>query len=155
MKNEVALYVGESLARYGFPHGHPWGPDRQDAFWKEAVKRGLDKRSTITDPHMAAQEELHRFHTPEHVAWVREKSEEGEGAIDYGDTPAFPGVYEAAATVAGSAVHGLDTIMSGGAVRTFQPIGGLHPARRGGGGGVWRLLPDCWGGATLRGHGRS
>ena len=130
MKNEVALYVGEGLAAYGFPHGHPWGPDREAAFWKEAVKRGLDKRASITDPRMAAEDELHRFHTAEHVAWVKEKSEEGDGAIDYGDTPAFPGVYEAAATVAGSALHGLDTIMSGVAQRTFQPIGGLHHARR-------------------------
>jgi len=131
MKNEVALYVGEGLAAYGFPHGHPWGPDREAAFWKEAVKRGLDKRAGITDPRMAAEEELHRFHTEEHVAWVKQRSEEGDGAIDYGDTPAFPGVYEAGATVAGSALHGLDTIMSGGAQRTFQPIGGLHHARRG------------------------
>src|SRR5688572_10552418 len=131
MKHEVALYVGEGLAAYGFPHGHPWGPDREAAFWKEAVKRGLDKRAGITDPRMAAEEELHRFHTAEHVAWVKERSEEGDGTIDYGDTPAFPGVYEAAATVAGSALHGLDTIMSGGAQRTFQPIGGLHHARRG------------------------
>ena len=66
---------------------------------------------------------------------MQEKSEEGHGSIDYGDTPAYPGVYEAAATVAGSAVHGLDTIMSGGALRTFQPIGGLHHARRGGAAG--------------------
>jgi acetoin utilization protein AcuC len=131
VKNEVALYVGESLGKYGFPNGHPWGPDRQAAFWKEAVKQGLDRRTAITDPRMAAQEELHRFHTAEHIAWVQQKSEEGEGSIDYGDTPAFPGVYEAAATVAGSAVHGLDSIMSGGALRTFQPIGGLHHARRG------------------------
>jgi len=130
MKNEVKLYVGESLGKYGFPNGHPFGPDRQDAFWKEAVKRGLDRRAAITDPRMAAQEELYRFHTPEHVAWVKEKSDEGHGTIDYGDTPACPGIYEAAATVAGSALHGLDTIMSGGAQRTFQPIGGLHHARR-------------------------
>ena len=33
MKNEVKLYVGDSLGKYGFPHGHPFGPDRQDAFW--------------------------------------------------------------------------------------------------------------------------
>jgi acetoin utilization deacetylase AcuC-like enzyme len=84
VKNEVALYVGESLARYGFPNGHPWGTDRQAAFWKEAVKQGLDKRAAVTDPRMAAQEELHRFHTPEHVSWVKDKSEEGYGAIDYG-----------------------------------------------------------------------
>ena len=83
MKNEVKLYVGESLGKYGFPDGHPFGTDRQAAFWKEAVKRGLDRRAAITDPRMAAQEELHRFHTPEHVAWVKEKSDEGHGTIDY------------------------------------------------------------------------
>ena len=135
MKNEVALYVGEELGKYGFPEGHPFGPDRQAAFWKECVKRGLDRRAAITDPRMAAKEELHRFHTAEHVAWVQDKSATGHGSIDYGDTPAYYGVYEAAATVAGSAVHGLDTIMSGGAQRTFQPIGGLHHARRGGAAG--------------------
>ena len=101
MKNEVKLYVGDSLGRYGFPDGHPFGTDRQGAFWQEAVKRGLDKRAAIADPRMATEEELHRFHTPEHVAWVREKSYEGHGTIDYGDTPACPGIYEAAAAVAG------------------------------------------------------
>jgi acetoin utilization protein AcuC len=131
MKNEVKLYVGESLGKYGFPNGHPFGPDRQAAFWKEAVKRGLDQRAAITDPRMAAEEELHRFHSPEHVALVKERSEDGHGLLDHGDTPACPGIYEASATVVGSALHGLDTIMSGGAQRTFQPIGGLHHARRG------------------------
>ena len=135
MKNEVKLYVGESLGKYGFPNGHPFGPDRQDAFWKEAVKRGLDKRSAITDPRMAAEEELHRFHTQKYVAIVKEMSEIGHGAFDSGDTPACPGIFEAAATVAGTALHGLDTIMSGYALRTFQPIGGLHHARPGGAAG--------------------
>jgi acetoin utilization protein AcuC len=131
MKGEVRLYVGESLGRYGFPDGHPFGPDRQEAFWKEAVKQGLDKRAVVTDPRMAAEEEIEGFHTADHVAWVKRQSKAGYGFIDYGDTPAYPGVYEAAATVAGSALHGLDAIMSGEAVRTFQPIGGLHHARPG------------------------
>lgn len=130
MKNEVALYVGDSLGKYGFPEGHPFGQDRQSAFWNEAVKQGLDHRTSITSPRAAAEEELTRFHTAEHVSWVKQKSEEGYGVIDYGDTPSYPGVFEAAATVAGTALHGLDTIMSGGALRTFQPIGGLHHARR-------------------------
>ena len=130
MKNEVRLYVGESLGKYGFPNGHPFGPDRQEAFWKEALKQGLDKRAAITDPRVASMEEIHRFHTPEYLAWVKERSEEGGGLIDYGDTPAYPGVYEASATVVGSALHGLDSVMSGEGLRTFQPIGGLHHARR-------------------------
>jgi acetoin utilization protein AcuC len=130
MNNEVKLYVGESLGKYGFPDGHAFGPDRQDAFWKEALKQGLDQRVGIIEPRRASEEELQRFHTPGHVAWVQKKSAEGHGTIDYGDTPACPGIYAAAATVVGSALHGLDTIMSGDAQRTFQPIGGLHHARR-------------------------
>jgi acetoin utilization protein AcuC len=131
MKNEVKLYVGDALGKYGFPHGHPFGPDRQEAFWAEALKRGLDKRVEIAAPHRASDEALHRFHTPEHVAWVKQKSAEGHGTLDHGDTPACPGIFEAAATVAGSALHGLEAIMSGAALRTFQPIAGLHHARRG------------------------
>ena len=49
MKHEVALYVGDSLGRYGFPDGHPFGPDRQNAFWKEAVNRRLDQRAARLD----------------------------------------------------------------------------------------------------------
>lgn len=41
MTREVQLYVGDALGKYGFPNGHPFGPDRQDAFWKEAVKQKL------------------------------------------------------------------------------------------------------------------
>src|SRR4051812_11184157 len=50
MAAEVLLYVGEALGKYGFPNGHPFGPDRQAAFWKETVKQGLDKRATVVGP---------------------------------------------------------------------------------------------------------
>ena len=130
MKNEVALYVGEALGKYGFPNGHPFGTDRQDAFLKEAVKQGLDKRAAIQDPRMAAREEIERFHSDEYVGRVDHLSRLGHGSIDYGDTPAYPGVYDASANVVGAALEGLARIMSGECYRTFQPIGGLHHARR-------------------------
>ena len=50
MTREVQLYVGDELGRYGFPDGHPFGPDRQDAFWKEAEKQGLPKRVDLREP---------------------------------------------------------------------------------------------------------
>jgi len=28
----VQVYIGPELARYGFGQGHPFGPDRMDAF---------------------------------------------------------------------------------------------------------------------------
>jgi len=50
MDREVALYVGAALGKYGFPNGHPFGPDRQDAFWKETLKQGLDKQALLAEP---------------------------------------------------------------------------------------------------------
>ncbi|HUP96239.1 MAG TPA: hypothetical protein VM164_15155 [Burkholderiales bacterium] len=130
MTSEVQLYVDEALGRYGFPHGHPFGPDRQDAFWKEAEKQGLPKRVALCASREAKHEEIERFHKREHVERVRVLSTEGYGSIDYGDTPAYPGVYDASAHVVGAALEGLAQVMGGSAYRTFQPIGGLHHARR-------------------------
>lgn len=127
----VALYVGDALGRYGFPHGHPFGPDRQAAFWAEAQARNLDREVVLRDPVMASRTELERFCEPEFVSFVEEKSGQGEGYFDYGDTPAFPGAFEAVSCVAGSALDGLKRMMDGEFRRSFQPIGGLHHARRG------------------------
>ena len=131
MKSEVLLFVGDALGSYGFPDGHPFSVDRQGAFWNEARKQGLDKRVTVAAPRLASREELLRFHEAKHVEWVETSSRIGTGYLDYGDTPAFPGVLEAASAVAGSALEGLNRIMAGDARRTFQPIGGMHHARRG------------------------
>jgi acetoin utilization protein AcuC len=130
MKSEVLLFVGDALGSYGFPDGHPFSVDRQGAFWAEARKRGLDKRATVAAPRQASRAELLRFHDAKHVDLVAERSRSGTGYLDYGDTPAFPGVLEAASAVAGSALEGLHRIMAGEALRTFQPIGGMHHARR-------------------------
>lgn len=126
----VALYVGDALGRYGFPQGHPFGPDRQLAFWAETKARGLDRRVELSDPVLAQRAELERFCAPEFVDFVAERSAQGAGYFDYGDTPAFRGAFESVSHVAGSALDGLRRIMDGSVRRTFQPIGGLHHARR-------------------------
>jgi acetoin utilization protein AcuC len=126
----VQVYIGEALARYGFGEGHPFGPDRMDAFWNEAVKRGLDRRVVIADPAQAAEELIHRFHTSTYIERVKALSKTGEGYLDYGDTPAFKGVYEAASTVVGSGLAAVESVMRGEVPRCFIPIAGLHHARR-------------------------
>jgi acetoin utilization protein AcuC len=127
----VALYVGDALGRYGFPEGHPFGPDRQLAFWSETQSQGLERKVELRDPVNARRAELERFCEPGFVDFVESQSERGTGFFDYGDTPAFPGAFEAVSHVAGSALDGLRMIMDGKVRRTFQPIGGLHHARRG------------------------
>ena len=130
MGAEVILFVGEALAKYGFPEGHPFSVDRQGAFWSAAQRQGLDRKASVRAPRTATREELLRFHDDAHLRWVEHCSEKGSGYIDYGDTPAFPGVFEAGASVVGTALEGLKCIMAGETDRTFQPVGGMHHSRR-------------------------
>ena len=126
----LTVYVGESLARYGFGDGHPFGPDRLQAFWKESLKQGLDKRVTISQPQTCQQTELERFHTTEYIERVKLQSASGSGYLDCGDTPAVKGIFEAASTVVGSDLDGIEQIIHGSARRVFVPIAGLHHASR-------------------------
>jgi acetoin utilization protein AcuC len=126
----VRVYHGPALAAYGFGEGHPFGPDRLEAFWREFTRRGLDRRVEIAAPVAGTDDELARFHTRDYLARVRQQSQTGAGYLDYGDTPAFPGVYPAASTVVGSALDAQRAILAGQCRRAFVPIAGLHHARR-------------------------
>ena len=127
---DACLYVGEALARYGFPDGHPLGADRQGAFLKEAELRGLLGRVRIRAPRPATNAEIGRFHTHSHVEKVMHAEREKREYLDNGDTPVFPGIFEASANVVGAALDGLARVMQGECTRSFQPIGGLHHAGR-------------------------
>ncbi len=132
----TGLVSGEALARYGFSDGHPFGIDRQGAFLAEARRRGLLDRAVAIAPAAAASRDvLMRFHTDDHVDRVARAEADGLRWLDKGDTPVFPGVYEASAVVVGSAVASLDRVMRGECLRTLQPIGGLHHASRSGAAG--------------------
>lgn len=126
----VAVIVSERLARYGFGDGHPFGSDRLAAFVREFSARGLAQRVSVLEPRCASEEELRSFHTAEYLDFVRERSASGSGFLDAGDTPAFKGVYEAAAGVVGATLAAKDAIMAGQCRRAFVPIAGLHHAAR-------------------------
>jgi acetoin utilization protein AcuC len=135
VSRRVCLYSSEALGRYGFPDGHPLGEDRQGAFLIEANARGLDKDVSVMSAPRAGRAEIERFHTRSYVDRVLRAEARGAEFLDNGDTPVFPGVYEAAAAVVGAALDGLSHMMADECRRTFQPIGGLHHARRDGAAG--------------------
>jgi acetoin utilization protein AcuC len=127
---DVCLFVGDELARYGFPDGHPLGADRQGAFLKEAEIQGLLGKVRTCPPRLATNEEIGRFHTQNHIEKVMHAERDKLEFLDDGDTPVFPGIFEASANVVGTALDGLARAMQGECLRSFQPIGGLHHARR-------------------------
>jgi len=126
----VLVIADEALGRYGFPDGHPFGPDRLAAFNREFRERELPARTLAGESRLATDAELLLFHTPGHVARVREKSGTGGGYLDGGDTPAYRGVFEAATRIVGATLEATAAILRGEVRRAFVPIAGLHHATR-------------------------
>ncbi len=138
----AVLVSGPQIAAYGFPGGHPFGPDRHAAFLAEFERSPAFGRFEKLAPVMATDEELRSFHTQAYVERVRQSSREGLGYLDAGDTPAWPGVFEAAAHVVGASLLALRRIAAGGPPRAFVPIAGLHHAARDGAAGFC-VFNDC------------
>lgn len=126
----VTVYQGDGLASYNFGALHPFGPRRHSAFVEKFQQLGLQQLTRVLAPVMGTEEQLLSFHTAEYVNKVKRLSKLGHGLLDCGDTPAFPGVYEAALTVVGTTMDGVKRLMQGETRRVFTPIGGLHHARR-------------------------
>jgi acetoin utilization protein AcuC len=97
MTQEFCLLYGDELIEYGFDDPHPFSRKRLPAFWKEFASRGLDQRIAIESPEMCNEKVLELFHTSQYVQVVKKASASGTGFLDYGDTPAFKGVFDAAA----------------------------------------------------------
>ena len=126
----VLLVTGEGLSRYGFGDSHPFGADRQGAFLRELRRSPAYGELRLIEPRIAEREELETFHRREYVELVMQKSAEGRGYLDIGDTPAAKGIFEAASFVVGGTLLAVEEIMGGRARRGFIPIGGLHHASR-------------------------
>ena len=126
----VLVFKGEALARYGFGDSHPFGTDRHDAFHAELARSGLGAAVGFAAPEEATVDDLLLFHSADYIDKVSRLSAEGKGFLDAGDTPAVPGIFEAASTVVGSTMAAVDAVMQGRARRAFVPIAGLHHAGR-------------------------
>ncbi len=124
----VCVVKGDELLRYSFPAPHPFNSARAVRFWEALGKMELGEIDVA--PEMADEETVELFHEKRHFEFVRQASALGKGYIDDGDTPAFKGVLEAAQFAVGSTVACVEMVMSGEVDHGFNPVGGLHHARR-------------------------
>src|SRR5918911_1444880 len=136
---KTAVFFGEQLASYSFGKAHPFNSNRIHAFWSKFCALRLDKSTQIhiESPETIQEEILLRFHDREYIDLVKKCSKFGTGFLDSGDTPAFRGVFEASSYVIGTSVKALELVMEkrNGIDHAFNPIGGLHHARRDSAGG--------------------
>jgi acetoin utilization protein AcuC len=139
----ILVYRGSALAQYGFGNDHPFGPDRHDVFQAELAAADCGAAIRYGEPRRATVDELALFHTADYIERVVRLSAAGSTEfLDGGDTPCFPGVFEAACDVVGTTLAAVDAVMRGEAGRAFVPIAGLHHAARGGAAGFC-VFNDC------------
>ncbi len=127
---QVLVIKDPATAAYGFHNGHPFGTDRHDVFHAELEASGLAARVAFVSARPATRDELLSYHTPDYLDFVRYTCDSGQAMLDAQDTPAWKGLYEAAAAYVGGTLNLVAAIMGGEARRGFIPIGGLHHAFR-------------------------
>ena len=130
------LVFGPRSTTYDLGPGHPLTPRRfgPGIGLLEAVGAtpGLP-------PEPTADGILEWIHDPSYVeivrAFSRDPGSRSRAGIGPGDTPAFAGMHEASAAVAGGSLAAMEAILRGDVEHAFHPGGGLHhamPDRAGG-----------------------
>ena len=123
------LVFGPRSTTYDFGPHHPLTPLRFgpgiDLLRHVGAEPGLA-------PEPAADDELEWVHTRRYVDAVRMYGEEpwlpGDYGFGHSDNPAFPGMHEAAASVAGGSIAAMEAILRGDVLHAHHPGGGLHHA---------------------------
>jgi acetoin utilization protein AcuC len=126
------LVFGPRSTEYDFGPSHPLTPRR--------FGPGIDLLRAIgaepgLAPEPAPDEVLEWVHDAGYVETVRAFSADPErrpaAGIGPGDTPAFGGMHEVSAAVAGGSVAAMEAILRGEVEHAFHPGGGLHHAMAG------------------------
>ncbi len=128
LRCKVGVLEGKELLSYSFPFPHPFTKERVERYWEEIGRTRINYRKLV--PEKADEAVIELFHSRDLYKYVENASGLGYGALDQGDTPAFLGVLDAARFVVGSTLLAVEKVMSRTVDHAFNPVGGLHHARR-------------------------
>jgi acetoin utilization protein AcuC len=139
VSGDARLMWDDGVTAYDFRPGHPMDPVRLRLTMRLVEAFGLDKRIEVTGAKPAGESVLGMVHEPEYVAAIRRASLDPAGAdMEYGldpiDTPAFAGMHEVSALIAGLSVGGAEYVWSGRQNDGRHAVnfsGGLHHAMPG------------------------
>jgi acetoin utilization deacetylase AcuC-like enzyme/GNAT superfamily N-acetyltransferase len=124
---------------YDLGPNHPMRPERCHALADLLREAGLlrGRRIRVVKPDPATDAELHLIHDPTYVETVKalstghpDPASADPAGLGEGDTPAFPGMHEAAALIAGGTLAAARSVMRGDTLHAFNSGGGLHHAQR-------------------------
>jgi acetoin utilization protein AcuC len=128
-RDESVLVYGARSTTYDFGPSHPLTPRRFGP--GISLLESLGAVPAIS-PEPASDAELAWVHDPAYIdvvkAFSREPLAPARAGIGPGDTPAFAGMHDASAAVAGGSIRAMDAVLRGEALHAFHPGGGLHHA---------------------------
>ncbi|MFI6645797.1 acetoin utilization protein AcuC [Streptomyces sp. NPDC050504] len=130
------LMWDEALTTYDFGASHPMDPVRLALTMGLVRAYGLDRAVDVVAAKAAGDSTLRLVHREDYVAAVRAASADPRAADQgYGlgtvDDPAFPGMHEASALIAGQSVAAAEAVWRGDTQHAVNFAGGLHHAMPG------------------------
>lgn len=136
MSGRGLLMWDEAVTKYDFGAGHPMDPVRLALTMGLVRAYGLDRVVDVVAAKSAGDSTLRLVHREEYVAAVRAASADPKKADQsYGlgtmDDPAFVGMHEASALIAGQSVGAAEAVWRGDATHAVNFAGGLHHAMPG------------------------
>ncbi|MFK4144605.1 acetoin utilization protein AcuC [Streptomyces sp. NPDC004065] len=136
MSGRAQLMWDEAVTGYDFGRDHPMDPVRLALTRKLVGALGLDRQAPLVAARPAGESTLRLVHREDYIEAVRAASAD-PGAADtaYGlgtlDDPAFAGMHEVSALIAGQSVGAAEAVWRGEALHAVNFAGGLHHAMPG------------------------
>ncbi|WKE70385.1 acetoin utilization protein AcuC [Streptomyces sp. WP-1] len=136
MSGRAQLMWDEAVTGYDFGHGHPMDPVRLALTRKLIGALGVDRELEIVAAKPAGESTLRLVHRDDYIEAVKAASADPAGAdTSYGlgtpDDPAFAGMHEVSALIAGQSVAAAEAVWRGEALHAVNFTGGLHHAMPG------------------------
>lgn len=137
MPRKTAFLYTDAFLAYDLGGKHPLQQRRLQLVDRKLESLGAFAHITRVTPTEATENILAHVHTKEYLEVVRRASTPGHGldvrrfGLGPGDTPAFPGMWEASCLYAGGSVDAAKLVLSGEAEIAFNVAGGLHHAHPG------------------------
>ncbi|MFJ5709775.1 MULTISPECIES: acetoin utilization protein AcuC [unclassified Streptomyces] len=140
MSGRALLMWDEAVTGYDFGPQHPMDPVRLALTMGLVRAFGLDRAVDVVAAKPAGESTLRLVHREDYVAAVRAASADPRHADQaYGlgtvDDPAFEGMHEVSALIAGQSVAAAEAVWRGEAEHAVNFAGGLHHAMPGGAAG--------------------
>ncbi|MEV5468852.1 acetoin utilization protein AcuC [Streptomyces griseoincarnatus] len=136
MSGRAQLMWDEAVTGYDFGRDHPMDPVRLALTRSLVTALGLDREVNVVAAKAAGESTLRLVHREDYIDAVRAASADpGSADQSYGlgtvDDPAFAGMHEVSALIAGQSVGAAEAVWRGEALHAVNFAGGLHHAMPG------------------------